>query len=85
MAKSDPKITIAPELSLALDALAKLEKTSKRALIEEILRRGLRRNEVEMQILDLVKTMATQTVLTSDRIELIADFIADRLSHQRVG
>lgn len=84
MAKSDPKITIAPDLSLALDAVAKLEKTSKRALIEEILRRGLRRNEVEMQILDLVKTMAAQTVLTSDRIESIADFIADRLSHQRV-
>lgn len=84
MAKSDPKITIAPELSLALDAVAKLEKTSKRALIEEILRRGLRRNEVEMQVLDLVKTMAAQAVLTGDRIESIADYIADRLSDQGI-
>ena len=83
MAKADPKIAIAPDLSLALDAVARLEKTSKRALVEDILRRGLRKSEIEMKVLELLKTMASQSVTTNEKIEMIADYIVDLRSDRR--
>ncbi|WEK03343.1 MAG: hypothetical protein P0Y65_14220 [Candidatus Devosia phytovorans] len=80
MAKSDPRISIAPSLNAVAEAQALDLGITKKELIEAALRFYLKNSAMTAELRELAAYQAKQTLQLSSDLRVIAKYIVDRHS-----
>lgn len=78
MAKSDPRISIAPSLNAVAEAQALDQGITKKELIEAALRFYLKNSAMTAELRELATYQAKQTLQVSSDLRVIAKYIVDR-------
>ncbi|KKB76903.1 hypothetical protein VW35_16465 [Devosia soli] len=83
MAHDNSRIAIDPALNSVLEALAKARRTSKRNLVEQMLRRSLENDDRLSAVVGMLKAAAERQMSVDAKIEVIASVVSDIWSAEK--